>query len=143
MKRVASLMVATALAAAPLAANAQGHGHMGGFGHGFSHTTGGPAFHGGFHHFHGCCFGPGPFAFGLFLGLAASPWYWGPDPWWGYYGPYDYDYPYPPPPPPGAQAAPQACGNWVWQSGPGRYVWAPAPCAGGPPPPPAPPPPAA
>jgi hypothetical protein len=121
-----------------MAANAQGHMHGGSGGHGFSHTMGGPGFRGGFrggfHHFNGCCFGPGPFAFGLFLGLAASPWwYWGPDDWWGPYPPYgygyDYDYP-PPPPPPGAAAQPQACGSWVW--GGGRYTWTPAPCPAAP-----------
>jgi len=145
MRRLAIALAAAAVVASPGAALAQGHSHgMGAPMGGFAHPAGGLAghgFHGGFHHgFRGCCFGPGPFAFGFFLGLAASPWWYYGDPyWWGYDGPYGYDYPPPPPgaPPPGATAGPQVCGSWVWKDA--RYNWVPAPCPApeAPPPPPA------
>jgi len=102
MKKLIAALASAALITAPMAALAQGHGGgHGGGGHGFGGFHGG-GFHGG--GFHGGGFRGGfggPFfwgaGFGLGLGLAYDPWFWGYPPYgyYGYYGYpayYEYDY---------------------------------------------------
>ena len=146
MKRLFGALAAAALLLAPLSVSAQGRGMgghggfggmrggfaAGGFSHGgFARGGWGGGWRGGGWHgggWRGCwgCFAPW---WGFGLGFAAAypwyywgdpSWYWGPPaPYYGYY--YGPSYNYGPP----RVAAPVACGNWVWHSDAGRYVWVP------------------
>lgn len=133
MRKLLGAAAAVALLGAPAAASAQGHGGHGfaahggfGWGHG---GYGGWGYRGGWGHGWGGWY---PY-WGVGLGLALSPWYYGYPGYWDYYGAYPYyDY-YSPPP----RTAATACGNWVWRSDANQYEWVPQPC-GAPPPGPGP-----
>ena len=93
-------------------------------------------YYGGYYGHYPCCHGyygywPYGLALGVGLGWAfAAPWYYDGY-YYGYYpygyGPYGYGYA----PPPSAgypgNAAPPACGSWIWHPETQSYAW--APCA--------------